>query len=250
MESIEKSFNKIPQHIAIIMDGNGRWAKKNNKERIFGHKEGAETARLITKLASDIGVKYLTLYAFSKENWNRPKDEVFGLMELLIQGVTDNLEELNNLNIKLQTIGDFENLPENVKISIIKAKKKTKNNKGLNLIIALNYGSRWEIIEAVKNIAIKYKNSEINIDEINDNLFSENLTTKNIPDPDLLIRTSGEYRISNFLLWQISYSEFYFSDLHWPDFRKDEFYKAIEIYNSRERRYGKTSEQIKKDITD
>ncbi len=244
MKSANNIFEKVPQHIAIIMDGNGRWAKKNNKERIFGHKEGAETARLITKLASDIGVKYLTLYAFSKENWNRPKDEVFGLMELLIEGVTDNLEELNNLNIKLHTIGDFENLPDNVKKSVVKAIETTKNNTGLNLIIALNYGSRWEIIEAVKNIATKYKNLEITLDEINEKLLSEHLTTKDFPDPDLLIRTSGECRISNFLLWQISYSEFYFSDLHWPDFRNDEFYKAIEIYNNRERRYGKISEQI------
>lgn len=231
--------NNIPQHIAIIMDGNGRWAKKQNKERFFGHKEGAEAAKDIAEAASKNGVKYLTLYAFSKENWNRPQDEVHSLMGLLIQGVSENLDQLNELNIKLKTIGDFENLPDNVKESVTKATKATKNNTGLTLIIALNYGSRWEMIEATKKIAEKYKNNEIDLENINEKLFSDNLTTKGIPNPDLLIRTSGEYRISNFLLWQISYSELYFTDLLWPEFRSQQLIDAIINYQSRDRRFGK-----------
>lgn len=231
--------NNIPQHVAIIMDGNGRWAKKQNKERFFGHKEGAEAAKDIAEAASKNGVKYLTLYAFSKENWNRPQDEVHSLMGLLIQGVSENLDQLNELNIKLKTIGDFENLPDNVKESVTKATKATKNNTGLTLIIALNYGSRWEMIEATKKIAEKYKNNEIDLENINEKLFSDNLTTKGIPNPDLLIRTSGEYRISNFLLWQISYSELYFTDLLWPEFRSQQLIDAIINYQSRDRRFGK-----------
>ena len=239
-------IQKIPNHVAIIMDGNGRWAKKQNKERFFGHQKGAEAAKIATETASELGIKYLTLYAFSKENWNRPEDEVLRLMELLIQGVTDNLDELNELNVKLKTIGDFDNLPENVKKSVIKTVKSTKNNTGLTLIIALNYGSRWEMIEATKKIAEKYKNNEITLKDINDDLFSDNLTTKSIPDPDLLIRTSGEYRISNFLLWQISYSELYFTDLLWPDFGKQQLIEAVLDFQNRERRFGKTSKQLKK----
>ena len=237
-------IENIPQHVAIIMDGNGRWAKQQNKERFFGHQQGAEAAREVAEIASKIGIKYLTLYAFSKENWNRPKDEVHSLMELLIQGVTDNLEQLNELNIKLKTIGDFENLPKNVKKSIKKSIKSTKNNTGLTLTIALNYGSRWEMLETTKKIAEKYKKNEITLNDINEELFSDNLTTKSIPDPDLLIRTSGEYRISNFLLWQISYSELYFTDLLWPEFKKHQLIEAVLDYQNRERRFGKTSKQI------
>lgn len=243
IQQIDKE--RVPEHIAIIMDGNGRWAKKKNKERFFGHKEGAESAKIIAEVACKINVKYITLYAFSKENWNRPQDEVNSLMGLLIQGVSENLKELNELNIKLNVIGDFDNLPQNVKNSVKLALDSTKNNTGLTLIIALNYGARWEILNAVKKIAKKIKENQINIDEIDENLFANYLTTVNIPDPDLLIRTSGEYRISNFLLWQISYSELYFSELCWPDFRENAFYDAIIDYQSRERRYGKTSSQIK-----
>ncbi|MBN2891844.1 MAG: isoprenyl transferase [Bacteroidales bacterium] len=237
---------KIPQHVAVIMDGNGRWAKKHKQERFFGHKKGAESAKEVTEIASEIGVKYLTLYAFSKENWNRPEDEVHSLMGLLIQGVTENLDQLNDLNIKLKIIGDFENLPENVKKSVDDSIISTKDNTGMTLIIALNYGSRWEMIEAVKSIAESYKNNDITLNDIDDKLFSQRLTTCEIPDPDLLIRTSGEFRISNFLLWQISYSELFFSELYWPDFRKQQFIDAIVDYQKRERRFGKTSSQLKK----
>ncbi len=238
-------IKNTPTHVAVIMDGNGRWAKSKNKERIYGHEEGAKSASVIVETAAKLGIKYITLYAFSKENWNRPKDEVFGLMNLLIHGVNDNLDRINELNIKLSTIGDYENLPDNVKKAVQKSIESTKNNTGTNLIIALNYGSRWEMIDAIKRIANDAKENKLNIDDINDELFSAYLTTKNIPDPDLLIRTSGEYRISNFLLWQLSYSELYFADVYWPDFKEKQFIDAIKNYSSRERRFGKTSIQIK-----
>ncbi len=227
------------------MDGNGRWAKKHNRERFYGHQAGAEAAKDIVETAAEIGIRFLTLYAFSKENWNRPQEEVKSLMQLLIQGVTDNLEYFKSLNIKLKTIGDFENLPENVKQSVLTAQNQTKENTGLTLIVALNYGSRWEILEAVKKIALNIEKKIISIDDINEDLFDKNLNTAGIPDPDLLIRTSGEVRISNFLLWQISYSELYFSDLCWPDFRKAQLIEAILHFQNRERRFGKTSTQIK-----
>ncbi len=243
IDNIDKS--KIPRHVAVIMDGNGRWAKKQNKERFFGHQAGAETAKEITEIASEIGIKYLTIYAFSKENWNRPKEEVNSLMGLLIQGVAENLDQLNRLNVKVKIIGDIQNLPQNVIKSIKKALNETKNNTGLILVIALNYAARWEIIEAVKKIAVGYKNDDFKLEQINNKLFEENLTTFGIPDPDLLIRTSGEHRISNFLLWQISYSELYFTNLCWPEFKKEDFIEAIKNYQNRERRFGKTSSQIK-----
>jgi len=229
----------IPTHVAIIMDGNGRWAKQKNEERFFGHKAGAEAARIVTEAASEIGVKYLTIYAFSKENWNRPKEEVHNLMNLLIQGVNDNLNDLNKLNIKLHIIGDKKTLPDNVVEATEKSMNKTKNNNGLNLIIALNYGARWEIINAVKNIVKETKEGKISYNEIDENFFSNYLLTKDFPDPDLLIRTSGENRISNFLLWQLSYSELYFTPVLWPDFKKQEFINAIKEYQKRERRFGK-----------
>jgi len=241
MSVVENKIENLPKHVAVIMDGNGRWAKKQNKERFFGHQHGAESARVITETAAKLGIKYLTLYAFSKENWNRPKEEVFSLMNLLIKGVSDNLHTIKDLNIKLTTIGDYDTLPEDVKEAVDKTVESTKDNTGLSLIIALNYGSRWEIIDAVKKIAIDAINNEINIDKIDDNLFSSYLSTHGVPDPDLLIRTSGEYRISNFLLWQLSYAEFYFSDLYWPDFREKEFVEALNVYSKRERRFGKTS---------
>ncbi len=237
-------LKKLPQHIAIIMDGNGRWAKQKKQNRIYGHKAGAETAKIITEAAAEIGIKYLTLYAFSKENWNRPQEEVYQLMNLLIEGVKNNLDTLNKQNIRVKIIGDEENLPENVKNAVQKTIESTKNNTGLTLIIALNYGGRWEIINAVKKISQKVKQGKLNIEDIDEREFKDNLTTKGIPDPDLLIRTSGEYRISNFLLWQVSYSEFYFSELMWPDFKKEALIEAIKEYQKRERRFGKISEQI------
>lgn len=246
MSKVSKENERIPRHVAIIMDGNGRWAKSKNKERIFGHEQGAKSARIISETAAKMGIKYLTLYAFSKENWNRPQNEVFALMNLLIQGVNDNLETINKLNIKLKTIGDYNSLPDNVKKAVKKSIDSTKNNTGLTLIIALNYGSRWEIINSVKKITKKVLNNEIKIDDINNDIFEQNLETYNIPDPDFLIRTSGEYRISNFLLWQLSYTELYFTDTYWPDFRQKQFYKAIDDFSTRERRFGKTSNQIKK----
>lgn len=245
MSNAVEKIENLPNHVAIIMDGNGRWAKEQNKERFFGHQHGSESARIVSETAAEIGIKYLTLYAFSKENWKRPKDEVFGLMNLLIQGVNDNLDRINELNIKLSTIGDYDTLPDNVKNAVNKSVESTKNNTGLNLIIALNYGSRWEMLEAVKSIAQDFKDEKLSISEINDSVFSDYLTTKGIPDPDLLIRTSGEYRISNFLLWQLSYAELYFADVYWPDFRKKQFLDALKDYSKRERRFGKTSKQLK-----
>ncbi len=242
------SSNKknIPQHVAIIMDGNGRWAKRQNRERFFGHQAGAESARIIIGTANELGIKYLTLYAFSKENWRRPKDEVYSLMNLLINAVNDNLGTLKAKNIRVKIIGDKQTLPDNVQKAVDKTIESTKNNTGLTLIIALNYSSRWEITEAVKNIAKKIKNATITPEQITEQTIAEHLNTHNIPDPDLLIRTSGEYRISNFLLWQLSYAELYFTDTLWPDFRREEFIQAINDYTNRERRFGKTSEQIKK----
>lgn len=240
----EIDFNNIPQHVAIIMDGNGRWAKLQNKERLFGHRAGAEAARIVTETASKMGIKYLTIYAFSKENWNRPKDEVYSLMNLLISGVNENLNELVDLNIIFKIIGDKETLPENVKIATEKTIEATKNNTGLTLLVALNYGGRWEILNAVKNIINDSQKGLINSEMLTNEVFSNYLLTKEIPDPDLLIRTSGEYRISNFLLWQLSYSEIYFTDTLWPDFKSEAFIEAIKEYQKRERRFGVTSEQL------
>ena len=237
-------LNKIPRHVAIIMDGNGRWAKKRNKQRIFGHREGANSIKAVVEAAIEINIKYVTLYAFSTENWNRPKLEVESLMKLLVKGVDEQLSELHKRNIKINTIGDENQLPNKVKNSIEKAKNKTGQNTGLNLIIALSYSSRWEILDAVKKICKDFKKNTISEMDITEDLFSNYLTTKDFPDPELLIRTSGEQRISNFLLWQISYSELIFTKILWPDYRKEEFFESIYEYQQRERRYGKTSEQL------
>lgn len=231
-------FKKIPVHIAIIMDGNGRWAKKRKLPRIFGHKEGAKSVRDITEACAEIGVSYLTLYAFSTENWKRPKNEINFLMKLLDEYLIKEEKTLIKNNIKLDTIGDISKLPENIQKRLSEVKNKTKKNKKLTLILALNYGSRYEITEAVKKIATKVKNAKIKISQINETLISKNLYTSEYPDPDLLIRTSGEQRISNFLLWQIAYAELYISKVLWPDFRRKELYKAIIEYGKRERRYG------------
>ena len=236
--------NIIPEHIAIIMDGNGRWAKKRGLPRIAGHRQGIKSVREITNICSDIGVKYLTLYTFSTENWNRPQKEVDALMMLLLSTIKNEIKDIHKNNLVLSTIGNIEVLPKNIKKEIYNGIDLTSNNTGLNLILALNYGSRQEIIVAVKNILEKNNKDEIDSSMIDENLFSSFLSTKNIPDPDLLIRTGGELRISNFLLWQCAYTEIYLTDTFWPDFRKEKLIESITAFQKRERRFGKTSEQI------
>lgn len=235
---------RLPRHIAIIMDGNGRWAKKLGMMRVLGHKQGVNVVREITEEAAQLGIQYLTLYAFSTENWNRPKEEVDALMSLLVNTMVSETDTLMKNNVQLLSIGDLNRLPNDAKRNIQDCIAKTSSNTGLKLVIALSYSARWEIIQAVKNIAQSVKNEEMQIEQIDEQLFSSALTTKEMPDPDLLIRTSGELRISNFLLWQLAYAELYFTDCLWPEFTKEEFYKAIVEYQGRERRFGKTSEQI------
>lgn len=232
---------KIPEHVAIIMDGNGRWAKKRNLPRIKGHYEGMQTVKKITKYASNLGVKHLTLYAFSTENWSRPEQEVNYLMSLPKKMFDSFMPELIENNIKVSVIGDIDSLPADTKEAVSDAINKTKDNTGLNLIFALNYGSRLEILSAVKNISNDIKSDIIKLNDIDEDLFSRYLNN-NLPDPDLLIRTSGEQRISNFLLWQIAYSEFIFTDVAWPDFNEDNFYNSLLIYQKRDRRFGGLNE--------
>lgn len=241
-EQIEKG--KIPRHVAIIMDGNGRWAKQQGKHRIFGHTAGVESVREALVAASEIGVQYLTLYAFSTENWNRPKEEVDGLMDLLVQTISNEVDSLNKNEVRLQSIGDPKKLPEACYNELQNAIQRTSQNKRITLTLALNYSAKWEITNACKSIAKDVKANQLEIDSIDDDLINQYLSTKNIPEPELLIRTSGEKRISNFLLWQIAYTELFFTDIFWPDFKKDNFYEAILDYQSRERRFGKVSEQI------
>ncbi len=226
------------------MDGNGRWAKEKGEERIFGHTYGVESVREALTAATESGVKYLTLYAFSTENWNRPKEEVDALMNLLVKTIASEIKSLNENEVRLKAIGDIDNLPNSCRSALNKAMDETAKNKRITLILALSYSSKWEITNAVKKIVSAAKNNEINIDEISDKLISSHLQTAGIPDPELLIRTSGENRISNFLLWQLAYSEFVFLDIMWPDFKKTHFYKAIFDYQKRERRFGRVSEQI------
>ncbi|GAB6283151.1 MAG: isoprenyl transferase [Ignavibacterium sp.] len=235
----------IPKHIAIIMDGNGRWAKSKGLPRFTGHKIGVESVKDIVKACSQLGVQYLTLYTFSTENWNRPQKEISTLMRLIVQTLRKEIDELLENNIKLTAIGDIDSLPDNVKNELLAAIEKTKNNKKMILNLALSYSGRWEIIEAVKKICNEVCNEQLSIDEICTDKFSQYLTTKNFPDPDLLIRTSGEFRVSNFLLWQIAYTEFYISKEYWPAFRRKNLYEAIKDYQKRERRFGKLSEQLK-----
>jgi undecaprenyl diphosphate synthase len=230
--------NKLPQHIAIIMDGNGRWAKKRNLPRIFGHKEGAKSVRAVTEAAAEIGIKYLTLYAFSTENWKRPEKEVGFLMGLLKDHLENELPSMMKNNIRLLTIGDISKLPEAARKKLDEVRKKTSKNTGLKLVLALNYGSKAEITAAVKKIASQARQGKISVGAINDKTISKSLYTKDIPDPELMIRTSGEMRISNFLLWQIAYSEIYITDVLWPDFRKKELLAALHEYYRRERRFG------------
>ncbi|MCT4615177.1 MAG: isoprenyl transferase [Marinifilaceae bacterium] len=240
---LEKS--KLPKHVAIIMDGNGRWAKKHGKDRIFGHHHGVDAVRSSLELCGELGIKYLTLYAFSTENWGRPKDEVLGLMSLLVHAIDNETTNLIKNNVKLNTIGNNNDLPEDVQMKLQESIDRTAHCTGVTLSLALSYSSQIEITEACKKIAASVLASDINVDDINPETISANLFTSEIPNPDLMIRTSGEQRISNFLLWQLAYAELYFTDVHWPDFDKDEFCKALEVYTNRERRYGKTSEQVK-----
>jgi len=242
-EKIDRT--KLPEHIAIIMDGNGRWAQKKGNQRIFGHKNGVKAVREAVEGAGEIGVKYLTLYAFSTENWSRPKQEIDALMSLLVSTLNSESGTLMDNNVRLRSIGDIDGLPKNVQQNLSEIIKKTEKNTGLNLILALNYSARWEILNAVKNILAESKQSEVNLNQINNDYFEKYLNTYGIPDPDLLIRTSGEYRISNFLIWQIAYTELYFTEVLWPDFNREELFKAIINYQNRERRFGKTSDQIK-----
>ncbi|MGB7785377.1 MAG: isoprenyl transferase [Salinimicrobium sp.] len=235
---------KLPQHIAIIMDGNGRWAKKQGMMRVKGHREGTKAVREVTEGCSEIGVKNLTLYAFSTENWNRPKLEVETLMKLLVSSLKKEIKTLQDNDIKLQAIGRLENLPKKALQELNEVIKKTANNERMTLTLALSYGSREEITTAVKEIAEKVQKGEISEKAIDESVINEHLYTQNLPDVDLLIRTSGEQRISNFLLWQIAYAELYFSEVLWPDYRKDDLFEAIFNYQNRERRFGKTSEQL------
>ena len=236
-------LNSLPKHIAITMDGNGRWAKTKGKFRIFGHKSGVKAVRDTVEGAAEIGIDYLTLYAFSTENWNRPKKEVDALMSLLVSTINKETKTLMDNNIKLAAIGDLTSLPKKCQEELKESIEKTKNNNRTTLILALSYSSRWEILNAIKQIV----KEDITADQINEDLFSQYLTTKGVPNPELLIRTSGEQRISNFLLWQIAYSELYFTDVLWPDFRREDLFESIVEYQKRERRFGKTSEQIKEE---
>jgi undecaprenyl diphosphate synthase len=246
MKSYKEKINlgKLPKHIAIIMDGNGRWALKNGLNRVDGHFEGVDSVREIAEAAASIGIKYITLYTFSTENWSRPKQEVDALMSLFIETIVKELDTLNKNDIRLNAIGALESLPEKNYKQLIETMKETSSNSTMTLTLAMSYSSRWEIINAVKNIALEVESGKLKSKDISEDIFENYLTTVGIPDPELLIRTSGELRISNYLLWQIAYSELYFTDVLWPDFRKEELYKAIVEYQDRERRFGLTSEQL------
>lgn len=237
-------MTRIPQHIAVIMDGNGRWAKLHGKERLYGHYNGVESVRAVITASVQLGVKYLTLYTFSTENWNRPKAEVDGLMELLVDNIIKETPTFHKNNIRFTTIGDNSLLPEKALRKLKECIVDTASNTGMTLVLALSYSSRWEITDAMRRIAVKVKNGELNVEDINDQVVSDNLTTAGIPDPELLIRTSGELRLSNYLLWQLAYTELYFTNTLWPDFREESLYEAIIDYQKRERRFGKTSEQL------
>jgi len=242
LEKIDK--NRLPRHIAIIMDGNGRWAKEKGEDRLFGHFHGVESVRDIVEGCAELGVNYLTLYAFSTENWDRPEYEVSGLMELLVSTIRKEVESLNKNNIRLHVIGDMSMLPDYARAELNEALEITRPNTGLNLVMALSYSGRWELLNAVKNIAQEVKQGTLNVAEINQDTLQHFLCTSEIPDPELMIRTSGEYRISNFLLYQLAYAELYFTNVRWPDFRKENLYEAILDYQNRERRFGKTSDQL------
>lgn len=237
-------MGNLPVHIAVIMDGNGRWAKKQGAKRIFGHQNAIKAVREIAEGSAELGIKYLTLYAFSTENWNRPKTEIRGLMELLVASIHSETETLIKNNIRLKAIGDLSSLPAKCQRELNEAMDITRNNSGLTLILALSYSGRWDIVQGIKSLLKDVKKGRISDHDINQELFSHYLSTSNIPDPELLIRTSGEMRISNFLLWQMAYTELYITDLLWPDFRKEHLVEAIISYQKRERRFGKISEQV------
>ena len=247
MEALKQNINtnNIPQHIAVIMDGNGRWAKKQGAMRVFGHKNAVKAVREVTEGCAELGVNYLTLYAFSTENWGRPQEEVDALMSLLVDTIKSELPTLQKNKVKLATIGNIHSLPDNCQKNLKEAIKLTGSNDGLVLTLALSYSGRWDIVEATRKIVEQALNNELTVSEINDELFSRTLDTNNMPDPELMIRTSGEMRISNFLLWQLAYTELYITETLWPDFRKNHLYQAILSYQNRERRFGKVSEQVK-----
>ena len=242
IEKIDK--NRLPRHVAIIMDGNGRWAKAEGKDRSFGHQEGVVSVRKIMDAVTQLGLKYLTLYTFSTENWNRPEEEVQALMSLLVSAIHRETPDMMKKNVRLTAIGDLSRLREDAYNTLQECIDTTSANTGTTLVLALSYSSRWEITRAARQLAQEVLEQKINPNDITEAMVSDHLTTKNIPDPDLLIRTGGEKRISNFLLWQLSYAEFFFTDVFWPDFREEELYEAILYYQQRERRFGKTSEQL------
>lgn len=246
MEDLKSQINteKLPRHIAVIMDGNGRWAKQHGKPRVFGHQSGVKAVRETTEAAAELGVKYLTLYAFSTENWNRPKLEVNALMTLLVETIRKEVRTLNKNNIRLAAIGNLAALPAKSQKALKEAIEETADNDRMTLVLALNYSAKWEIMQAVKSLAERVETGDMTAADIDETVFAQALATKGMPDPELLIRTSGETRISNFLLWQIAYSELYFTPTFWPDFRKNDLYKAILNYQNRERRFGKISEQL------
>jgi undecaprenyl diphosphate synthase len=243
LQKIDK--NRLPVHIAIIMDGNGRWAKEQGQDRLFGHYQGVESVRNIVEGCAELGIEYLTLYAFSTENWDRPEYEVIGLMELLVKTIRNEVESLHKNNIKLHVIGDIKMLPGYAQKELQEALEFTKDNTGLNLVMALSYSGRWELLNAVKSIANEVQKGNIAVEAIDQSTLQKYLCTSGFPDPELMIRTSGEYRISNFLLYQLAYAELYFTDVRWPEFRKKNLYEAILDFQGRERRFGKTSEQLK-----
>ncbi len=251
MSLLEKINNKrIPSHIAIIMDGNGRWAKERGLNRAHGHQEGVVAVRKIVEAAIQANVKFLTIYAFSTENWNRPDDEVDALMELMVHAIVKETPDLIKQGVRLLTIGDYERLPNKTKTALKECITQTEEGSSITLILALSYSSKWEITQAVKKMMGDIQNNQLKSEDLNEELLSDYLSTKGIPDPDLLIRTGGEKRISNFLLWQLAYAELYFTDTYWPDFREEHLYKAICNFQCRERRFGKTSEQIEKEQRD
>ncbi len=246
IEDLDKK--RIPQHVAIIMDGNGRWAQKQAHKRIFGHQNAMTAVRQAVEAAVQCGVKYLTLYTFSTENWNRPQEEIDGLMELLIKAVRDETKTLMDNNVRLQTIGDITRIPEKSRSKLLECIETTAGNTAMTLILALSYSSRWEVAQALRSICVEAREGRILPTDITEETLRNYLVTKDYPDPDLLIRTGGELRISNFLLWQMAYTELYFSDQLWPDFRHEDFYAAVYDFQNRQRRFGKTGDQVKKDI--
>jgi undecaprenyl diphosphate synthase len=245
VHSKELEINKIPVHVAIIMDGNGRWAELHGNDRIFGHRSGVDAVRSVVEGAGEIGIKYLTLYAFSTENWNRPKEEVDALMGLLVHAIVAETDNLHKNNVSLHAIGNLNSMPEEVQQKLAGAIAKTSENTGLRLVLALSYSGRWELVEVAKKLADELKNDKIDKSSINEELIGKYLPTFGLPDPELLIRTGGEFRISNFLLWQIAYTELYFTEKLWPDYRKEDLFEAVKDFQKRERRFGKTSEQIR-----